>query len=613
MPLSSDRILQDIAALKVVDDERTRRYVAALDAKMAAIIERTTPELPSKHYLRTGDPRSITEGAGYMAFFHAFPGSRFHGDARLRESVREIIEDVLAHQFDTGELAASGEEGCERPGAFPPHPHGSHGQSWYLEPLLLAMTWMKGEFTEAERARIDRALYRTADFICARPIYQVNNRSVIQCAINALCGRYFGEARFLKEAVRHFHVMPCEVFDPVSGQILEGSGPDGNYSGTSYEYLYIYRIMSGDVAIDRAMVAALKWLGRVVDRNGLQMFCGAATRVPINNSGMIYDFLPALERYSAEEPYFQRMIDDYMEQYERSGALGGSGHSVSPTIWALLEHQAVAAPDKAPQWYADVKGWYNRPEVGPEHYVYNEGYDHLYFPVRRGRTNTCVAARGRPAMKDLQCWSYGDEPPVVYPVADYPYDASTVRASKVVAMGIDTAAQGASGIQTPDFCWVDGETPGLILRFDRLWRVYVFTPRTTLVVTDGDVGPFRVDWVVDTGLCGTPEVAEGAVRYPGRHGRIKFAGAAPEMLRDGRALTLRFAFERGPAWFGLTDETFTMHEAQAGRVRFSDQDGAYEVVYDIGPGKADPHDYRPFAIRSQWRMRVTRRLSHLET
>lgn len=612
MPLNSDRILSDIAALNVIDDERTRRYIAALDAKMASIIDRAAPALPSKHYLATGDPRSITEGAGYMAFFHAFRGSRFHRDARLRDSVREIIADVLAHQFDTGELAASGEAGVERPGVFPPHPHSSHGQSWYLEPLLLAMNWLKGEFTDAERARIDRAFFRTADFICTRPIYQVNNRAVIQCAINALCGRYFSEPRFLKEATRHFHAMPAQVFDPVSGQILEGSGPDGNYSGTTFEYLYFYRIMSGDVAIDRAMIAALKWLARVVDRSGLQMYCGATTRVPINNSGMLYDFLPALERYSAQEPYFQRMIDDYMDQYERSDALGGSGHSISPTIWALLEHQAVAAPAKAPDWYADVRGWYNRPEVGPEHYVYNEGYDHLYFPVRRGRTNTCIAARGRPALKDLQCWSYAKEPPVVYPVVDYPYDAATVRASKVVALGLDTAAQGVSGIQIPDFCWVDGETPGLILRFGPLWRFYVFTPRTTFVITDGDAGPFRVDWVVETALCGTPEIADGALRYPGRHGRLKFAGPAPELVDDGRARTFRFACEKSPAWFALTDETFTLHRAEPGTMVFSDQDGAYDVAYDIAPAKADPNDYGPFANRSQWRLRVERKLSHLQ-
>ncbi len=607
MPLDSDRILEDIAALKIADTPRTRRYLAALDAKMERILDRVGDALPSKFYFDSDDPRNITEGAGYMAFFHACPLSRFHRSARLRDAVREIFDDVLHHQSPDGQINTRGSGGVERPGAFPPHPYSSHGQSWYLEPLLFALLWMRAEFTDADRARIERALYRTADFICARPIYQVNNRAVIQCAINAFCGRYFGEERFLKEARRHFHHMPVQVFDPVSGQILEGSGPDGNYSGTTYEYLYLYRIMSGDVSIDRAMIAALKWLTRVVDRNGWQTFCGVTTRNVFDPGNMIYDFLPAFERYSTQEPHFQTLVDDYLVLLERTGDLGASGHSVSPAIWALLEHQPVSAPARAPDWYADVRAWYHRAATGPEHFYYNEGYDHLYFPVRRGRVTTCVAARGRPALKDLQCWSYLKEPPVIYPVADYPYDHDLVHASKVVAEGLDTAIQGASGLQNPDFCWVDAETPGLILRFGRLWRFYIFTPRTTLVLSDGLAGPYHVEWVVDTSICGTPELAEGVLRYPGRQGRLKFA-AAPELRREGRAATYRFSFDSGPSWFALTDESFVLHSAAPGHAVFSDQDGVYDVAYDLTPASLDPHDYRPFPNRSRDRLRVTRAL-----
>jgi hypothetical protein len=88
------------------------------------------------------------------------------------------VGELLKRQRDTGELVWGQTE-------FPPHPHSSHGQAWFLEPLLFGMNWMKEEFAAEERARIDRALYRTADFILARPIPEMNNRGVIVPAVLA--------------------------------------------------------------------------------------------------------------------------------------------------------------------------------------------------------------------------------------------------------------------------------------------------------------------------------------------------------------------------------------------------------------------------------------------
>lgn len=572
--IDSSRALEQIAAFEIVDDARTRRYLAALDARMARILKDEGDALPSQHWLRTGDPRYVTGAAGYLAFFYACPKSRHHRNPKLLAAFREILEDVLAHQQDTGALACSGEGGVERVRDFPPHPHASHGQSWYLEPLLFGMNWLKDEFSPADLARVNHALYRTADFICARPIHEMNNRGVIVCAILAMCGRYFGETRFLEEAVRNFHGVPIRIFDERSGQIFEGSGPDGNYSGTSYEYAYIYRVMSGDLEIDARMIAALKWWGRVTDAGGRQTFFGASTRVPVGSSPTkMQDILPALERYSPQEPFFQTMIDQYMPLLERS-ALGRDGHSISPSIWALLEHSGVKAPDAPPAWYADMRSWYYRDVTGPEHFYYNEGYDSLYFPVRRDYT-TCVSVRGRSPYKDAQSWTLGDEPPVVYPA-----QGNGVFASKTRAWGIDTAAQYCNHVKVPGFCWVEDETPGLIVGWQEMWRYYVFGRRTMFLITDG-VGRCETDWVVDTAICGVPELSDGQLSYAGRRGRLRFAGAAPVMIENGAVRTYRFASERCPIWFALTDDTFEMLDAGPGRMRFRDGAGTHDMRYKM--------------------------------
>ena len=567
--------LEWVAALEVVDDDRTRRYVAALDARM----ERLLAAESLSDWYRALDIREVTAFAGYAAFFHAFPRSRFHGDRRLLVAFREIIDELRERQRETGELVWGG-----GPVEYPPHPHASHGQSWWIEPLLLGMTWVGHEFKDEERAAIDAALYRAADFIAARPIPEVNNRGVIVCAVLALCGRYFGEARFLDIAIEWFHGEPVKVMDPRSGQILEGSGPDGNYSGTTYEYLYLYRIMSGDTGIDGAMVDALKWYARVMDPNGHQTFCGAATRQPVTGSaGKVHDILPALERFSAEEPFFQCMVEQYLPLL--GDGLGGMGHSISPTLWAMLEHRSVAPPEKPPAWYADMRSWYwEDPELGPQHFGYNEGYESLYFPVRQAYTS-CVALRGRAPFKDLQCFTYADEPPVVYPTA--------TAASRTRAWGIDTAVQGVSGVKLPNFCWVQGDSDGLIAQWGRLWRYCIFGPRTLFVVTDGEIGPFEADWVVDPRICGTPEVGDGVLRYEGRKGRLCFGGGAPERLDRGGAFVYRFRFDSTPSWFALTDDTFRIAHAESGAMAFRDGAGETTVEYRFIPGDSDERERMP--------------------
>lgn len=610
MPLADgDRILDELRRFEFADDARARHYLDALDNALDRVLAQAGrafsrarrpaqagPNLPSHVWLATGDPRTVTAGAGYLAFFHACPRSRHHRDPRLLAGFRTILDDVLAAQRDTGELSCSGTAGVERPKGFPPHPGSSHGQTWYLEPLLLGMNWLRDEFTPAERERIDRALYRTADFIAARPIHELDNRGVIVCAGLALCGRYFHEPRFLREAVRNFHGVPVRVLDELSGQICEGSGPDPNYSGTTCEYLYLYRILSGDCDIDPNMLAALKWFSRITDPNGRLTLCGAATRIPIGNSaGKIHDFLPALERYSDREPFLQDMIEQYLPLADAS--LGRPHHSICPTIWALFEHREQPLAHDVPAWYADMRSWYHNRAVGPEHFAYNEGYDSLYFPVRQAYT-TCVALRSRSPFKDLQCWTWGRERPVIYPA-----DAPRRLPSGTRAWAIDTAVQNVSGVKIPDFCWVEGDAPGLITRWEALARYYVFTPATTLIVTDGPVGNCEVRWVVDTAECGTPEPVGDGFLYPGRQGRLHApADAAVDRTTEGGVVTFTCSLPATPLWFALSGGGFELHEQAPGLLRFRDDSGTYEVVWQSLPTvNAADHDF-PFHPE---RLRIT--------
>jgi hypothetical protein len=246
-----------------------------------------------------------------------------------------------------------------------------------------------------------------------------------------------------------------------------------------------------------------------------------------------------------------------------------------------------------------MRSWYYHDVTGPEHFYYNEGYDSLYFPVRRTYTS-CVSVRGRAPYKDVQSWTLGHEPPVIYPS-----QVGGVFASRTRAWGIDTAAQYCNHIKVPGFCWVEDETPGLIVGWQEMWRYYVFGERTMFLITDGVSGRCETEWAVDTAVCGVPEVGDGQLCYPGRRGRLRFGGDAPALAETGGVRVYRFGFERCPFWFALTDDTFEMLGAEAGLARFRDGAGTHEIAYSMASNAevVDEH-YVPFAIRAKELLKV---------
>lgn len=571
MVLDSDRVIEQIASASVVDDERTRLYVTHLDRMLDRHLA-----MPAGCWKDPGnrsqwpDVRSYGALGAAAAFLFRLPQSRHHRSPAALDLFRDILVYCMDQQNDLGAIADED---------FPPHPGSSHGQSWALENLLFGLMWVGDDLDPELRARADRACYRCADFIAARPVDEANNRGVIVCAAMALCGRYFREQRFIDLAMLWFHREPARVFDERSGQILEGSAPDGNYSGTTYEYLYLYRIMSGDVRIDRHMVAALKWYSRVLTPRGDLMLMGPSSRVPLGSSVVkIHDILSSLERYSADEPFFSALIDQYMPLMLEKNSIGALGHSGSPTIWALLEHQPVRAVS-APAWYTDMRTWCRSAKLGPEHLGYNEGYESLYFPIRR-RYTTSVAMRSRSPFKDIQAWALDHEAPVVYPAKQY--------ASKTTGWALDTAVMNTSGIKIPLFCWVRGEDSfGLMGRWESYWRFYVFAPTTMLVLGAGEVGATQVRWVIDTAICGSPVLQGTTIRYDKRAGMLHLP-KPPSRTRDDESVIVHdFDFADASTWFAFSDGSFAMERAEPGRLAFTDADGRWEVQYSYDPGGAD--------------------------
>ncbi|NUN92285.1 MAG: hypothetical protein HUU04_00730 [Verrucomicrobiae bacterium] len=572
-----------IRELRVTDSPRARLYSRFLDEGMDAMLSGAAQDVAGVargsfdlEALPFGDPpdatgRSATAMTGYLAFCWAHRFSRFYRDDRVFRAAKARLlafasQDGAALRFRGKN--AQGDLGWDFGAEVT---RGDvHENSWRLEPLLYAAWWLREGLTDAEFDRVRGLARRVADAHFRIVADEMNNRGVIRNAILCLAGRFLDDPRLVEEGIRGFHGEPCRVFNSKDGQINEGTGPDANYSGTTFIYLYIYRLFSGDDSVDEPMRDAVRWATRAFDPRGFITLFGASTRMPFPGSRKILDWLPAMERFAHEEPHLSWLIENgYLDGKD----LGGLFHSVNPLIFAMLEHEG-RRPEEDPGWfdYARMKDY--NPRAGPELMYSNEGYATLYFLFRE-RWHASTTVFGRSPYKGLQHWGWEREAPVIWPTESH--------ASKTIAWGMDTSHMNVSGVKFRDKQWREGPPHTLTMRFENVWHHYLLTRSTLLLLISSSHDPREDVWVIAKTMCGTPILESGCLRYEGRRGRMFFAQANPRLKRLGNAHHLRFPREGRTHLYAFSNESFRLLDfrAEGGPVRFSDETGAYEFDYEV--------------------------------
>jgi hypothetical protein len=586
-PMINDQNPVDsIQRLAVRDCPRTRHYSRLIDEGLEAMLaasEAAPADDPDKESCSldrlpfgaaaNATVRQATSFTGYLAFCWANPWSRYHHDPRLLAQVKARLLGFADLQQSSGAIVLrtrhmfsdlAFEPALDKP------IRESHGNSWYIEPLMLAAWWVESELTPDERARVHAMIRRAADLHAAIPVDEMNNRGVIRNAILCMSGHFLKDPNLIRIGIADFHKEPVRVFNEKDGQINEGTGPDANYSGTSFIYAYLYRLFSGDVGIDRKMVDALRWATWVFDPNGHITLFGASTRVPLCGGKKIADFLPALERYADVHPQFSWLIDN---GYLGEKKLGGCFHSVSPLIWALLEHNGQT-PVEDPAWFENRSLKAYNPKAGPEFMYTNEGYAALYF-MFRGDYHASTTFIGRSPYKGFQHWSYRREPPVIWPTESH--------ASRTRAWGIDTSHFNASGVKFRDKIWREGPPHLLVARFENIWHHYVLTRTTVLLLISSPPEPREDLWVIDKARCGRPVLGSGVLTYPGRQGRLHFDQANPVLRELPNGWHLVFAGAARTRLYAFSNDSFRLlsFDPAGDRLQFADDTGAYELEYEL--------------------------------
>ena len=536
---------------------------------------------------------------GRMAFCYRSPFSRYHRDARILALAQRGLEAYREHQIDSGEFVFCPIRYADI--------YGPHEQAWRIEPLVYALVWLRPVLPPGIWKRHAEVVRRAAGHLRrSRRPGEINNRGAVWCAVMALCGRFLEDGAYLAEAADKWESVRRILAD--DGQLLEGIGPDSNYSFTGLTYAYLYRVFSGDDAVDASLVSTLRWFAKWHSPSGFA-FEGMSCRVrrPLHTG--LADLLGPFERYAAQEPFYLTLRRRYLDHLDAIGAGARGSHGCSPLIWAMLEHDpaspAVQAAPAEPGWYRSFTDLYATEQVA------------AYVLIKRAY-QTAVTLKGPMPLKGLQTWAHGLEPPIVCP--------GEMLASGVSACGCETAAVDAEfaveGTQTagtgpagpgpasagPTGAFRQHEHATLLsTRQGPVRADYIFTPYATVVVyrvqagvslddPAGDAagkplgdpsysGGIQTTWACNLALVPEPRIGSGVVEFPGLQGRLYFTGPAPDVQiradgeRGGRFALFLFRTEDGVQRFAFADGSFRWGDpgAQGSVVAFEDPSGAYRI------------------------------------
>lgn len=569
---------------RVLDCPRTRHYTRLLDDIVSARLEHF--DLDALPWGEVGDAkhlqghqqgwRGATNLTGLLAFCHANPLSRHHGDARLLAHVKARLLEFARTQQEGMILSAdmlAAQVDAEQPIADAELRRNNLYLAWSIEPLAMAANWVRDDLDAGQTTIVRRMIRRSADLLMALPCDERNNRGAVRCAVLCLLGRYLEDETLVQAGIRDFHRAPLGIFNP-DGQINEGPGPDANYSGTSFIYCYTYRLFSDDIGIEAGIRDGARWYSWIADSFGAPACMGACTRVAIANPAKVTDFLPAMERHADAHPHFNWAIEN---GYLRSVGPASPLHAVSPLIYAMFEHNGKPGVED-PDWFSPARLHRYKPGVGPEFRFNDEGTDSHYFVLRRRGNFAVTSLIGRFPYKGLQTWNYALEAPVIWP--------TVTHASKTRAFGVDTARMRVSGTKFEDRHWHegrDGRPNVLVTRTEEVMNHYVQTATTLLYLVSCHLTPREDRFIIDPKRCGEPRLDAGMLRYEDRQGRMVFAGPQPEVTRRENGIQLCFRDMGRTALYAFSNASFELLEfaPDGDCIRFRDDTGRYELHYEI--------------------------------
>ena len=468
-----------------------------------------------------GQSRSSAQLASSLAYAYSIKQSRYFKSSEILEFIKQILRAFSEHQIESGEFVFS-----------PIHystVFGTHEMAWRLEPLICAFENIKLDLSLAEKKSFRTMLNRAMEFLYTHPNSSLSNRGVVWCGVMAMCYRFSGEEKYLTAANQKFEWVG-RLFN-FNGEVREGPGPDLIYSTVSLQYLFLYRIMSGNKSLDPILLKSLRWYTRLFTSSAVPLE-GMTTRMWISNGTLVSGVLGALCFYADEDSSFGNIATYYIEALEKMP--GGftlshsSAHFLRGTEYHLSNEKLSDIPFP--------------------HYSELYKSDHSLYFLYGKNYQTAVTLRGRKPMKGLQTWSYNGEPPLILPTRK--------KQSSATGIGFDSHIMDAPWDISPRSYLVskiNDEINVVVSASGALRTAYVFANNVTLVLFHSAENGISTDWVGRISEAAEYDyVSNQQMFFKDSEAKIIFSDAPPTILSEDNVIIYQFRTENKSCWFAFT-------------------------------------------------------------
>lgn len=637
-PTCGPEALQRILCRPIVDTARTRRWQQLLDRQVDRLlpqwdlvqgfVEKAADDLPhrtvpgywglpreqrsaltapsAKAVYDKNAGRASTAMHGLAAFCYVHPWSTHRG----RPELLGFFEAGL--RFHAQSIDAGGRlNSCGLNGE-------TWAQGWDVEGLIYGLILL-GDAVDADlRRQAHEAFARAARALGDLPLAPgsmgtVGNQRMVYALGLWNYGQFLGMPELVAKSDRLLADALHLVLDD-TGQVVEQQGPCMHYSFTAFFYAWLNVALRGGGEEQARVLRCLRWFTQRCTRSG-RPFAGPTSRQYYEvMPPAVVDLLAAAQQAEPAEPGLLTWMEAAQAEAQRrlppeqADVLGALGHGASPVMWAqiMADPGLQFAPQASPPAVEEPTGVrvYMTTRLlrrAPLQYVH----------VHR-RYQAQVTLRDMLPFSGLQTFAWGDEPPVLHSTPMHP---STTR-----AMGLDTARQGVShnwGLYGAGAMGIDGylhwlkDQPSLawmVMRYDWLWRVVAFTPRSLLMLEFGRGGPRTTTWTLDRHDPAEPSIEPAIVRFHGRQACLHTTVATlPQVCRAGEddpwardVRWLEYDCGSGTAAFAWSDASFGFDsdpQVQVDHLDFHEasDDGSvahYRLTLDPRLSQGSPGNFR---------------------
>ncbi len=465
--------------------------------------------------------------ANALSMAYSQPFSQYHQQASIVEHIQRIFQTFEKLQTPQGGLF------------LPPNRKtgkvGSHYIAMIYEALIHSYHAIEDSLDDTERNNYEAFLQKGLQFLKNRPIRQVSHEGMVWTGVMALAYQFTDDETYLQEAQEAMKWLQSAIGD--SGELLIPGVLNTRHSTLFLQYLFLYRLMSGDESIDEWFPDSLLWYSRMFSYRTLPLT--DITIIPMHAQGAhAANMLGALAYYGRTHTELNQVAMRYLETlmefppgyvlaFGCNSFLRGSMYQERPETLHEIPHEP----------YAKLYG--------------ND--DALYYLVGRNY-QTAVVLKNTFPRKGMQTWSYQGQSPLLFPT----------RTLKTHALGIgyDTHQMDIPIHEKEDAYGLTSlrqSLDTLMYQQNELFTGYVFSQDATVQIYHQKPGFSVVDFVMNRSANAVIDATSSqSITFKDSNAKLILPSVAPVVEESQNVTIQRIQFENEFAWF-----TYAGHQTKS--------------------------------------------------